>query len=174
MGLYRISRGMSHRYTTWRIHGGGDSGGESDEETTVENLTPPKGVTESFCQCVDAIKWEVYKATVMGPELNTPEVQQNKLLETYEGYLEQLDVLLNEALKGSIKESLLVRFPSELRHEILKCAQKIQQMSRGGSAMQHTGGSALGYTGRIPYRDYLHTQLRVYPYLQNRGKDMDE
>jgi hypothetical protein len=157
---------MSHRYTTWRIHGGGDSGGESDEETMVENLTPPKGVTESFCQCVDAIKWKLYDATVMGPELKAPEVQQNKLLETYEGYLEQLYVLLNEALKGFIKESLLVRFPSELRHEILKCAQEIQRMSRAGTALR--------YTECIPYRDYLHTQLRVYPYLQNRGKDADE
>lgn len=157
---------MSHRYTTWRMYGGRDSGEESDEEPMIENLTPPKGITESFCQCVDTIKWKLYEATVLGPELNTPEVQQNKLLEIYEGYLEQLYVVLNQALTGYIKESQLASFPSELRHEMLKCAQEIRRMSQGDGVLR--------YTDRIPYHDYLQTQLRVYPYLQNRGKDVDE
>lgn len=154
---------MSHRHTTWRIHGGGDSDGESEEEEVVENLTPPKGVSESFCQCVDTLKWGIFRATVLGPELNTPEAQQNRLLESYETLLEHLYAFLHDALKGSVKESVLTVFPHGIRHSILTCAQTIQQDTR-----------TLRYTDRIPYHDYLNTQLRIYPYLQHRGKDLEE
>lgn len=151
----------------WQAYGGGEEE-ESDEESrpVVENLNPPKGVSESFCQCVDALKWKLYATIVLGPELNTAQAQQNQLLEAYEGQLEQMYAFLSQALKGSIKESTLSSFPASLRHPLLQCARDIQKM-------RHGGGGALRYTDRIPYEDYLVTQLRVYPYLHYRGQSQD-
>lgn len=150
------------------MYGGGGSGDESDEESrpVVENLVPPKGVSETFCQCVDTLKWQLYETIVLGPELNTPRAQQNQLLESYEHHLEMLYAFLSQALKGAMKESVLSSFPASLRPSILQCAQHIQKMRHGGSG-------SLRYTDRIPYEDYLVTQLRVYPYLHYRGQLQD-
>jgi len=156
---------------SWVIHGGGRE--ESDTETEdaspspPENLVPPKGVSEPFCACVDSLKWKLYESVVMRPELNTPEAQQNELLQTYEGLLEKLYALLTQSLKGPIQESAIHGFPEELHSPIRTCVQNIQGMRRGGGALTR-------YTDRVPYHDYLQTQLRTYPYLQYHGEARKE
>lgn len=144
------------------MYGGEDS---EEEESLPENIVSPPGVSLAFCECVDTLKWRLYEAVVLNPELNTPEAQQNKLLQTYEDVLEHLYQFLDQVVKGSIKESTLQAFPLPLRHEILACAQQIRKMSQGGGALR--------YTDKIPYHDYLRIQLRIYPYLHHRGKDVD-
>ena len=160
---------------SWLIHGGNgyNTGGNGDEEEeqdggeVKENHIPPKGVSEPFCACVDSLKWSLYEHVVLRPEWNTPEAQKNKLLQTYETLLEKLYALLSQALKGPIQESGLESFPEGLRQDVLHCAHRIQGMRRGG-------GELVRYTDRIPYHDYLETQLRTYPYLQYHGERRDE
>lgn len=161
---------MKYSWLRYMDGGGMERDNEMDGgsgEEVKENLVPPRDVSEHFRDCVDSLKWSLYESVVLRPELNTPEAQKNELLQTYEVLLEKLHAFLSHVLKGPVQESALQAFPEELRDVVLKCAHRIQGMRQGG-------GELAQYTDRIPYHDYLETQLRTYPYLQYHGKEQDE
>lgn len=141
-----------------------DSDSESD---TVQLDTPPPGVDPHFSQCVHSIKWKLYQAIVLGPELNTPEAQQNELLQTYVNQLERLYRMFEKALRGSISDADTRPFPSSLRHEILSCAMGLKERIKP-SASAHAADL-------IPYQDQLKQILRMYPFVHRTvgGDDVE-
>lgn len=153
---------------SWTIYGGAHDEVDSEDDTEYkENLVPPKGVSDLFCSCVDSLKWSLYEAVVLGPEWNTPEAQRNDLLQTYETLLEKLFVILSGALKGRKEgEADLRAFPEALRPAVQECVRRILTMQQAGGPSRDVD--------RVPYQDYLQTQLRIYPYLQYRGRRSDE
>lgn len=136
-----------------------DSDSESDVEMDTDApLPPPPGVDPSYAVCVHSLKWKLYQTIVLGPELNTPEAQQNELLEKYMKHLEHLYGILHKALRGSITESEVRVFPSPLRHEILTCALRLKGLNRGVHKASHVADI-------VPYQDFLKETLRMYPFV---------
>lgn len=132
-----------------------DSDSDSDYEVRGGSI-PPKGLDEEFCRCIQTLKWNLYQAIVLGPELNTPSAQQNELIQTYVKHLGHLYNVFENAMKGRIVDSEMRSFPVKLRHEILTCSQW---------ARKHL--SSLPPTDLVPYNDYLNTSLRVYPFVHH-------
>lgn len=129
---------------------------DSDVESDVEDNTPPAGVDAEFCRCIQTLKWNLYQTIVLGPQENTPEAQQNGLVQTYVTQLGRLYEFMENALRGRMIEADLRPFPLRHRHEILTCSQWAYRVAKG-----------LSPTDLVPYRDYLMTALRVYPFVHH-------
>lgn len=127
-----------------------DSGSESDTEVSV-----PPGVDPMYASCVHTLKWKLYQTIVLGPEPNTPEAQQNELLQRYITQLERLYRILEKSLRGSVTDAEVRPFPVSLRHEILTCAMKFKGKNKGVSHVADV----------VPYQDFLKETLRMYPFV---------
>ena len=138
---------------------GSDS--DSDTETDTSAIVkggdiPPKELDGEFCRCIQTLKWNLYQTIVLSPALNTSTAQQNDLIQTYVKQLGRLYLVLDNALKGRIIDAEMRPFPVKLRHDILKCSQWIHRVVR-----------PLTPTDLVPYRDYVNTALRVYPFVHH-------
>lgn len=120
-------------------------------------VPPPPGVDPSNVACVYALKWKLYQLIVLGPEPNTPEAQQNELLQKYVRQLAHLYQLLSKALRGSITDAEVHIFPRTIRHEILTCALQLKGYNKGRTA-PHAADI-------VPYQDFLKETLQMYPYV---------
>lgn len=129
---------------------------ESADSDIEENNVSPAGVDIEFCRCIQTLKWNLYQAIVLGPQENTPQAQQNALVQNYVTLLGKLCTFMENALKGRIVDADLRPFPSRLRHEILTCSQWAYRAVKG-----------LSPTDLVSYRDYLTTSLRVYPFVHH-------
>lgn len=129
---------------------------DSDTESDTDTLStiPPPGVDPGYATCIHRLKWKLYQVIVLGPEPNTPEAQQNELLQKYTRMLESLYRILEKALRGSIADTEVRVFPSALRHEILTCAMDLKRARNA----QHVAD-------RIPHQDFLQQTLRMYPFV---------
>jgi hypothetical protein len=128
---------------------------ESDLEEE-ENNVPPAGVDAEFCRCIQTLKMNLYETIVLGPELNTPDAQKNELIQTYVKQLGRLYDVMENALKGRVVDAEMRPFPIRLRHSILTCSQWVHRLVKGKTP-----------TDLVPYRDYLNTTLRVYPFVHH-------
>lgn len=128
---------------------------DSDTES-MENNVPPPGVNAEFSRCIQTLKWNLYQTIVLGPKENTPEAQQNELVQKYVTQLGRLHTFMENALKGRIIDADLRPFPSRRRHEILTCAQWVYRFVKGFPP-----------NDVVPYRDYLYHVLRVYPFVHH-------
>jgi hypothetical protein len=133
-------------------------GDVSEEEQEQEQEQDVPEVSPAFQRCVSDIKWRLYETVVFGPELATPEAQENGLIQTYVQQLETLYRLLDAALRGAFKESDLAALPPARRHEVLQCVHALQKVVKG----------AQNAAELIPYREYLQEMLRVYPFVHAR------
>lgn len=144
---------------------------DSDSETlsvtdsTTDSALQRAHVVPEFTHCIHMLKWKLYQAIVLGPEPNTPEAQQNELLQTYVGQLEQLYRILEKALCGEIIDTTLHAFPAPLRQEILSCARDLQKRSKEQNEMRHAADG-------VPYRDFLKETLRMYPFVHRTSGGM--
>lgn len=140
-----------------------DTDSDSDMDR-YDDMMPP-GVDETLATGVHTLKWKLYQIIVLGPELNTPEAQQNELLQAYIRQLERLYRILEKALKGAITDTDLRPFPVSLRHEILTLATKLKGQTKLSN--RH----AADY---IPYLDFLKETLRMYPFVhRSTGGSVD-
>ena len=78
-----------------------DSDTDTDSQP-AENHIPPHGVDDEFCRCIQTLKWNLYQTIVLGPEPNTPEAQQNQLIQRYVAQLGKLYDAMQHALQGRI------------------------------------------------------------------------
>lgn len=146
----------------WASMSNSDSDSDSDSDF-MERMPAPPGVDLPWAQCVHVLKWKLYEAIVLGPELSQPEAQQNELLQVYVNQLEQLYRILEKATHGAVPTSADLRpFPSRLRLEIMKCASGLKgRMAGAAQTPKHVAD-------RIPYQDFLKQTLRTYPFT-HRG-----
>lgn len=135
-------------------HSDTDSDLDSDKDIDMDNETIPPGVAPEFVHCVHALKWKLYQAIVLGPEPNTPEAQQNELLQVYVTRLDQLYHILEKALRGSVTDAEVRPFPVRLRREILGCAMGLKKTPK----TPHVADT-------VPYRDFLTETLRMFPFV---------
>lgn len=129
---------------------------ESDYESEEENNVPPHGLDPEFCRRIQTMKWKIYQMTVLSPEENTSEAQNNNLIERYLQQLESLYQLLEKAQRGGSVERELISFPHELRSENHSIAEWIRTYVKQN-----------GPADTIPYQDYLTTTLRIYPFVHH-------
>jgi hypothetical protein len=132
---------------------------DSDSDTDTPDLPP--GVDPAHASCIHTLKWKLYQAIVLGPESNTPEAQQNELLQKYIEHLERLYHLLDKAMRGSVRDVEVRTFPASLRHEILTCALRLKGLNKGGN-VNHAADV-------LPYQDFLKGTLRMYPFVHHAG-----
>ncbi len=130
---------------------------ESDMESDQENNVPPKGVDPEFCRRIQNMKWRLYEKTVLGPETETDNAQNNELIQIYVNLLEQLYRFLERAQNGGIAERDLLSFPADIRSENLSVATWVKNYFKKN-----------GPADTLPYRDYLTTTLRVYPFVHHK------
>lgn len=137
-----------------------------DEDTIVVSDTPPEGVNPEFARCLYALKWRIYETTVLGPELNTPEAQQNGLIQTYVRQLGALHKVLEKALSQTITDADMRSFRVSLRPDILKCAQRLRPLIK----------QATNVADHVVYRDFLNERLRMYPFVHHNSavEDVEE
>jgi len=129
---------------------------DSDSEMEEENNVPPRGLDPEFCKRIQNMKWRLYQIIILSPELDTPNAQNNELIQMYVNQLEDLYRFLENAQRGGVVEKDLIKFPSELRSENLSVAEWIKNYFRQN-----------GPADTLPYRDYLITTLRVYPFVHH-------
>ncbi len=117
-------------------------------------------VSPEFQQCVSGVKWRLYETVIFGPELDTPQAQENSLVQVYVQNLEAFYRLLDATLRGQFKEAGLSALPAPRRSEVLQCVHALQKIIK---AARHAGDL-------IPYREYLQEVLRVYPFVHTRNE----
>jgi hypothetical protein len=139
---------------------------ESDMESDQENNVPPQGVDPEFCRRIQTVKWRLYEKIVLGPETETERAQDNELIQIYMDQLEQLYRFLERAQRGGVVERDLLSFPSDMRSENLSIANWIKTYFKKN-----------GPADTLPYRDYLTTTLRIYPFVHHKrmiGGDVED
>jgi hypothetical protein len=129
---------------------------DSDSEMEEENNVPPRGLDPEFCKRIQNMKWRLYQIIILSPELDTPNAQNNELIQMYVNQLEDLYRFLDNAQRVGVVEKDLIKFPSELRSENLSMAEWIKKYFKQN-----------GPADTLPYRDYLNTTLRVYPFVHH-------
>jgi hypothetical protein len=140
-----------------------DLDSDTDSDTDILPTIKPPGVDPTYATCIHHLKWKLYQTIVLGPEPNTPEAQQNELLQKYTRTLESLYHILEKALRGSIADTEVRVFPSVLRHKILTCAMDLKRTRNA----QHVAD-------RVPYQDFLKQTLRMYPFVHRHVGGADQ
>lgn len=130
---------------------------DQEQEEEVDDNTPLPGLDDAFLEKTKALKWAVYENTILTPEENTPEAQQNELLHVYQTMLMRAYRLLRIAQGRSIRPQEYDSFPSEIRPLLRDVCEWLTTFSSGKplSAM-------------VPYTSYLQQSLTVYPFIHRR------
>jgi len=139
---------------------GYDSDTETDEETGIivsKEESPVSEVSDEFRKKVTDMKHILYDNTVLAPKMGTTDAQNNGLLDNYVGQINKIYRLTLGAQKGLVaKESTLTEFPPAVRDDIQWVLRWIADFFPKN-----------GVAKTIPYEDFLHTRLHVYPFVQN-------
>lgn len=140
---------------------GGDDTDDDQESQDIgddQDIQDIPDVSPAFQQCVSSVKWRLYETVIFGPELDTPQAQENSLIQVYVQNLEAFYRLLDATLRGQFKEAGLSALPAARRSEVLQCVHALQKIMK---TARHAGDL-------IPYREYLQEVLRVYPFVHAR------
>ena len=140
-----------------------ESESESETDDTQDESFPPE-VDSSFTKCIYSLKWKLYETVVLGPELKTPEAQHNGLLQKYISHLDKLYEVMDKVLRNTFLETDLRSFPAAHRHEIVTCTNTLKSLTRKVSNVADV----------IPYREFLHEILRVYPFVHRGNSDVEQ
>ena len=137
-----------------------DTDSEYDDEEYPQNEVPPPDINKEFRDTILKVKHTLYDKTVLAPELGTKEAQSNKVLQDYLNNLNSLYVMTINAQTGKIigNEQTIKNFPPETQEVITSTLQWIADFFNKNTA-----------SDTIPYSDFLHNTLHVYPFVQDNS-----
>ena len=133
------------------------SDSDEEDEEYEQNDTPPPPLDEEFIKSVLNIKHNLYDDIILSPSLGTKEAQDNRLIEKYIKQLNNVYVLTINAKKGVIDESNLSRYTPKTREQIKNMLIWISEFFKKNHI-----------NDKIPYENYLHNMLHVYPFIQDK------
>jgi len=150
-------------YTAWESDSDNSDNSEnsdnSDSEETVTNNKPLPDIDHDFRKNVLDIKHILYTTIVLSPELGSPTIHSNELLDTYLNTLNNVYIMALRAENGTnITEKELAFFPEESREAI-----------RGmlGWMVEFFNKNHISET--IPYSEYIRTRFRDNPLVQTNS-----
>jgi hypothetical protein len=121
----------------------------------MQNDTPPPLLDEQFIKNILEMKHNLYDDIILSPSLGTKEAQDNILVEKYIKQLNNVYILTINAKKGIINESSLTQYTPKTREHIKNILVWISDFFK----KNHINDT-------IPYENYLHNMLHVYPFVQ--------
>ena len=130
---------------------------QEDQEEEVDDNTPLPGLDDAFLQKTRDLKWAIYENTILTPEENTPEAQQNELLRVYQKRLMRAYRLIQIAQGRSIRPQEYDSFPSEIQPFLRSLCEWLTTFSSGKPL-----------STMIPYTSYLQQSLTVYPFIHRK------
>lgn len=138
---------------------GGDrwSDDEGDEEYQ-QNEEPPKGVDKDFANHVLTMKHKMYDETVLLPNIDEEDAQNNELLNDYLKHINKVYVLAMICQNGKKNEIHLDEFPKGAQESIQKTLDWLEMFF-----------SKNKIPDTIPYVHYIRNQLHVYPFVQDNS-----
>ena len=135
-----------------------DTDSEYEDEDYTENEVPPPEIDQPFINNILEVKHKLYDATVLAPELETPEAQSNKVLQEYLNNLNSVYVMAINAQTGKTlgNEQRIHNLPPEAREAITRTLQWITDFFNKNTVPD-----------TIPYSDFIRNILHTYPFVQN-------
>jgi hypothetical protein len=135
-----------------------DSDDEYEEEEYIQNEVLPPDVDQEFRNNVLNVKHILYDNTILKPELGTPQVQSNRLLDEYLKNINQMYVLSLNAQKGLVNESELNQFPEKARQPIKQVLEWLADYFKKNRVPD-----------TIPYGYYITQSFKEYPFVQDNS-----
>jgi hypothetical protein len=130
---------------------------DTDDDDYVMNDIPPPELDPTLCDRIYNIKWNMYNTIVLGPELGTPHVQNNKLVQDYLNQINKVYILSLKGQNGQFTESDLQKFPKKVQNDIKELLLWLVDYFKKNQPCD-----------TIPYSDYITTQLHIYPFNQRK------
>jgi hypothetical protein len=131
---------------------------EYEDEDYTQNEVPPPAIDQQFIDNILEVKHKLYDATVLAPELETPEAQSNQVLQKYLNSLNSVYVMAINAQSGNTlgNEQRINNFPPETREAITRTLQGVADFFNKNTVPD-----------TIPYSDFIRNALHTYPFVQD-------
>lgn len=128
------------------------------QEDQYQNEVSPPDLDENFKKNVLNVKHNLYDNIVLGPELETPDAQNNNILNDYLKNINKIYVLCLNAQKGIVYNNNLNEFPEKVREPLKQVLDWLSDYFRKNRAPD-----------TIPYEDYIRKSFKEYQFVQNNS-----
>ena len=131
---------------------------DEDDEEYQQNEQPPKGIEGEFANYVLTLKHKLYDETVLSPNMNEANAQNDELLDDYLKHINKVYVLAVVSQNGKKNARNLDEFPKGAQESIQKTLDWLEMFF-----------SKNRIPDTIPYVHYIRNQLHVYPFVQDNS-----
>jgi hypothetical protein len=142
-----------------------DTDSEYEEEYN-QNETPPPALNQDFKDNILRVKHSLYENTVLAPELGSPKVQDNTVIQDYLNNLNEVYLLAIVAQNGKVSISQnkdkLNKFPPATRDIILNTIEMIEDFFSKNNTPD-----------TIPYKDFIRKSFHEYQFIQDNSFDQE-
>ena len=130
----------------------------SDDSDDEQNETPPLDVDNEFAKSVLKTKHTLYDTTVLSPDIDEDNAQNNELLNEYLKHMNKVYVLAVISQNGKKNARNLDEFPKGAQEAIHHTLEWLE-----------TFFSKNQIPDTIPYTHYIRNQFQVYPFIQDNS-----
>jgi hypothetical protein len=131
---------------------------EYNEDEYEQNDIAPPDISPEFREAILDAKNVLYQTIINGPNVGTPEAQDNKVLKKYMDSLNNLYILSINAENGIkvINDKNLSKFPKDARNKVQVALEYIT-----------TYFQKLSVVDKIPYDNHIRNSFKTYQFKLN-------